>query len=137
MKSFSSGDCLSAYQIRRTTMSTNKKNLISVLLFCFSLLLDNEVTQPASWPLASTGRTGTGRVGKWLEEQWSLVHTATLLYFPFSLKWTRSRERRTLFRGWLHQASFFFLFFTFLSLIPPFPAPFFFFPLLRFMSPYL
>ncbi|EFN64365.1 hypothetical protein EAG_08071 [Camponotus floridanus] len=51
------------------TMSTNKKNLISVLLFRFSLLLDNEVTQPASWPLAGTGRMGTGESNRFVDYQ--------------------------------------------------------------------
>lgn len=120
-------------------MGTNKKNLISVLLFRFSLLLDNEVTQAASWPLANTGRTGTGRAGKWLEEWWPLVHTATLLYFPFSLKWI-SLPRTTNAFSRLAASSRLLLPLLYLSFapIPPFPAPFlFFFPLLRFMSSYL
>jgi len=43
-----------------TVTGANKKNLISILLFCagcFPLLSGNEVTQAASWPLTSAGRT--------------------------------------------------------------------------------
>lgn len=88
------------------TMSTNKKNLISVLLFRFSLLLDNEVTQPASWPLAGTGRMGTGKSGKWLEERWPLVHCDFALFsFFFKVDLAPENDERFFAAGCIKPAS--------------------------------
>lgn len=104
-----------------TVADANKKNLISTLLFragCFPLLSGNEVTQAASWPLAGAGRTVRIETGKWWKNASRWYTLRFCFIFPFPQSGSRFGERRTLFRGRLHQAGFFFLLFAFLSLWP-------------------
>lgn len=77
-----------------TVADTNKKNLISALLFRarrFPLLSGNEVTQTASWPLADAGRTA--RVEP--ENGGRTVAVGTRYFALFSFPSKRISLRRT------------------------------------------